>query len=130
MSVQLNHHIVAVKDKHASAQFWADMLGMEVRGEFGPFVQVRTANQVDLDFAAASPEAEISPHHYAFLVSEDEFDATFAKIQQRGLTYWPEPHGDRVNEINHNDGGRGVYFRDPDGHFLEILTVPYGGWEN
>ncbi|MFJ4202439.1 VOC family protein [Streptomyces sviceus] len=69
---------------------------------------------------------EITPQHYAFLVAEDDFGTIFARIQQAGLTYWADPSHHRPGEINHNDGGRGAYFDDPDGHRLEILTRPYG----
>ena len=68
------------------------------------------------------------PQHYAFLVTEDDFDQIYGRILERGIEHYPEPHFGRKNEINHNDGGRGVYWCDPSGHFLEILTVPYGGW--
>ena len=70
----------------------------------------------------------VHPQHYAFLVTDDDFDQIYGRIVERGIEYYPEPHFGRTNEINHNDGGRGVYWCDPSGHFLEILTVPYGGW--
>ncbi|MFE0536083.1 VOC family protein [Streptomyces nigra] len=125
MTVRLDHTIVAAHDKQASARFLADVLGLEVGPHYGPFVPVRIPNGVTLDFLD-SPGA-VTPQHYAFLVSEDEFDAIFARIRQAGLTYWADPHHRRPGEINRNDGGRGVYFEDPVGHSLEILTVPYGG---
>ncbi|MFJ5058209.1 VOC family protein [Streptomyces nigra] len=125
MTVRLDHTIVAAHDKQASARFLADVLGLEVGPRYGPFVPVRIPNGVTLDFLD-SPGA-VTPQHYAFLVAEDEFDAIFARIRQAGLTYWADPHHRRPGEINRNDGGRGVYFEDPVGHSLEILTVPYGG---
>lgn len=125
MAVELNHTIVYAEDKLASAEFLADLLGLGTT-RFGPFVQVTTTNGVGLDFATA-PKGDIVSQHYAFLVSEEEFDAAFAKIRAQGLTYWADP-GHRVEgEINRNDGGRGVYFLDPSGHNLELITVPYGG---
>ncbi|BCK57009.1 VOC family protein [Nocardia wallacei] len=129
MSIQFNHTIVGCRDNRKSAEFWADILGLTVGAQWGPFVPVVVANGVTFDFAAVPPHVtEIQPQHYAFLVSEPEFDAGLAKIQERGLTYWADPRQQHEGEINHNDGGRGVYFQDLDGHFLEMLTVPYGGW--
>lgn len=124
MGVQLNHTIVAAGDRRSSAAFLADLLGLEAPKPFGPFIVVELANGVNLDFADA--DGEIAPQHYAFLVSEAEFDEIFGRIQARALAYWADPHGRRPGEINHNDGGRGVYFPDPDGHILEIITRPYG----
>lgn len=88
-----------------------------------------TANGITFDFANVPPfVTEIQPQHYAFLVSEDEFDIAYGKIRRYGMTHWADPQQHAVNEINHNDGGRGVYFLDPNGHYLELITVPYGGW--
>ncbi|MFI9626062.1 VOC family protein [Streptomyces sp. NPDC052042] len=127
MSVELNHTIVHARDKRESAEFLAAILGLEVGEEWGPFLPLSTANGVTLDFASASEES-IATQHYAFLVSEAEFDAAFARIQERGITYYADPHRERPGEINHNDGGRGVYFLDPVGHAMEIITRPYGGF--
>jgi catechol 2,3-dioxygenase-like lactoylglutathione lyase family enzyme len=124
MSVQLNHTIVVAHDKEASARFLADLLGLEVSPEFGPFTPVEIPNGVTLDYMDTS--GSITPQHYAFLVSEDDFDAIFARVRAAGLTYWADPYHRRPGEINHNDGGRGTYFDDPNGHNLEILTRPYG----
>ncbi|MDI9831539.1 MULTISPECIES: VOC family protein [unclassified Streptomyces] len=125
MTVRLDHTIVAAHDQQASARFLADILGLEVGPRYGPFVPVAIPNGVTLDFLD-SP-GTVTPQHYAFLVSDDEFDAIFGRIQRAGLTYWADPQHRRPGEINRNDGGRGAYFEDPDGHNLEILTVPYGG---
>lgn len=125
MSVQLNHTIVSARDSGASARFLAEILGLDEPVPFGPFMAVATANDVTLDFMDS--DEEITPQHYAFLISEAEFDEIFGRIQQRGLDYWADPGRRRSQEINTNDGGRGVYFTDPDGHFLEIITRPYGG---
>ena len=92
---------------------------------FGPFIPVPIPNGVTLDFADLG-DGPVTPQHYAFLVSEDEFDAIFGRIKDRALPYWADPHHSRANEINTNDGGRGLYWEDPDGHNLEILTRPYG----
>lgn len=124
MAVQLNHTIVAATDSQASARFVADILGLPQPSTFGPFVTVETANGVTLDFIDS--DEPITSQHYAFLISETEFDEIFGRIQQRGLSFWADPGRRRRGEINTNDGGRGVYFEDPDGHFLEIITRPYG----
>ncbi|MFD7666244.1 VOC family protein [Streptomyces sp. NPDC059788] len=126
MSVQLNHTIIHSRDNRESAAFLAHILGLEVGTEWGPFIPVDTANGVTLDFATI-PAESIAMQHYAFLISEEEFDTAFARIQQAGLTYFADPHGKQPGEINHNDGGRGVYFFDPAGHAMEIITRPYGG---
>ena len=125
MAVELNHTIVAARDKVASAEYVANLLGLEVHPQFGPFIPVATRNGVTLDFMDAGGEP-ITPQHYAFLVSEGEFDAIFARIKQAGITYYADPAHQHVNEINHNDGGRGTYFDDLNGHRLEIITRPYG----
>ncbi|MFJ8107086.1 VOC family protein [Streptomyces sp. NPDC096132] len=124
MNVQLNHTIVAAHDKRASARFLADILGLEVSEPYGPFVPVAIPNGVTLDYQ--DTEEDITPQHYAFLVSEKDFDAIFGRVREAGLTYWADPFHRRPDEINHNDGGRGAYFDDPNGHRLEILTRPYG----
>ncbi|MEU8582435.1 VOC family protein [Streptomyces sp. L500] len=127
MPVQLNHTIVAAKNNRESAEFFAHLFGLEVGEGWGPFIPVVLANGVTLDFANVPPGAPFAPQHYAFLVSEEEFDAAFARIKEAGLTYWADPRQQKPMEINHNDGGRGVYFPDPYGHYMEIITRPYGG---
>lgn len=125
MAVQLNHTIVNVPDKHESATFVAEILGRPAPTSFGPFAVVELDNGVSLDFA----DDHGPPHsqHYAFLVSESEFDEIFGRIKARGLTYWADPFRRRAGEFNTNDGGRGVYWEEPGGgHFLEIITRPYG----
>lgn len=125
MGVELNHTIVHARDRHASAAFLAEILGLSAPTTFGPFVVVQTANGVSLDFA--DHPGEIRGQHYAFLVGEDDFDAILGRIVDRGLTYWADPYHRRANAINTNDDGRGLYWPDPDGHNLEIITRPYGG---
>lgn len=126
MTVQLNHTIIASKDPEGAAVWFAEVLGLDAPERFGPFWQVSTGNQVNLDFGWHDPDDEIAAQHYAFLIDEDEFDAIFGRIVERGIDYYADPAGLRRGEINHNDGGRGVYFPNPDGHWLEILTRPYG----
>lgn len=124
MSIQLNHTIVHARDSLASATFLSDILGLAAPVRFGPFHGVELDNGVTLDFL--SHDGDITVEHYAFLVSEEEFDAIFGRIRQRGLPYWADPGHQHPGKINHNDGGRGLYWNDPDGHYLEIITRPYG----
>jgi catechol 2,3-dioxygenase-like lactoylglutathione lyase family enzyme len=123
MTVKLNHTIVHSRDKHASAKFMAEILGLSAPVPFGPFMGVQTGNEVTLDFLET--DEDITIEHYAFLISEAEFDAIFGRIRERGLPYWADPARTQPG-INTRDGGRGVYFEDPNGHVLEILTRPYG----
>ena len=124
MSAQLNHTIVWCRDKQASATFLTDVLGLPPASRFGPMLVVNLSNDVSLDFY--EKEGEISSQHYAFLIGEDAFDQSFERICSRDVRYWADPGKHRPGEINRNDGGRGVYFEDPDGHLLELLTRPYG----
>lgn len=124
MPAQLNHTIVAAHDPLESADFLSEILGLPAPAPYGHFLVVEAANGVSLDFMRT--EGEIPSQHYAFLITEDEFDQVFARVTERGLTYWADPAGRREGEINHGDGGRGFYFQDPSGHHLEVLTRPYG----
>ena len=124
MSIDLNHTIVHARDPQASAAFLAELLGRGVPVRFGPFFGVELDNRVTLDFIQADQELIIE--HYAFLVSEQEFDQIFGRIQARELPYWADPAHQQLGRINHHDGGRGVYWNDPNGHYLEIITRPYG----
>ena len=124
MSVDLNHTIVSCRDQHRSAAFLTEILGLPAATRFGRFLVVATDNGVSLDFAET--DAAITSQHYAFLTSEDEFTAIFERITERGIQYWADPRRSRPGEINRNDGGRGVYFADPDGHMMEVITRPYG----
>ena len=124
MPVDFNHTIVWAHDSEASATFLADILGLPAPKKWGPFQIVATGNGVSVDFM--DKEGKISMQHYAFLVSEVEFDQIFGRVQNQGLSYWADPARTKEGEINTNDGGRGVYFTDPNGHLLEVITRPYG----
>jgi catechol 2,3-dioxygenase-like lactoylglutathione lyase family enzyme len=124
MAIELNHHIVWCRDQRTSAGFLTDLFGLPGAHAWGPFLIVEMANGVSLDYHEV--DGEIASQHYAFLVSEAEFDTIFGRIVDRGLDHWADPMKHEAQAINHNDGGRGVYFEDPDGHFLEIITRPYG----
>jgi extradiol dioxygenase family protein len=124
MAVKLNHTIVHARDKRESAVFFAEVFGLSKPTPFGPFLDVEVANEVTLAFTETDQEIQIQ--HYAFLVSEAEFDEIFGRVTARGLDYWADPAHRRKGEINRRDGGRGVYFNDPAGHYLEIITRRYG----
>lgn len=124
MTIRLDHTIVFSRDKQASSTFFADLFGLPAPVPFGPFLVVELGNEVSLDFY--DEEGQGTPQHYAFLVGEDEFDQIFGRIEQRGLAFWADPAHRLSGEINTHDGGRGVYFDDPSGHMLEIITRPYG----
>jgi catechol 2,3-dioxygenase-like lactoylglutathione lyase family enzyme len=126
MAVELNHTIVHARDRRASAEFFTSIMGLPPASPlFGHFENVDVANGVSLDFMDV--EGDVVQQHYAFLVSETDFDEIFGRIRERGVRHWADPGQTRPGEINTNDGGRGVYFEDPDGHLLEIITRPYGG---
>lgn len=126
MTVSFNHTIVAAHDQRESAEFLAELFGLPAPEPFGHFLVVGLDHGASLDYTEVAASEQIHPQHYAFLVSEEEFDAIYHKIATRGLKHWADPRGDRPGEINHRDGGRGVYFDDPAGHRMEILTRPYG----
>jgi catechol 2,3-dioxygenase-like lactoylglutathione lyase family enzyme len=125
MAVEFNHTIIWARDSKASARFLAEILGLPAPATWGPFEVVKTTNGVSLDFMNRTEE--IHSRHFAFLVSESEFDEIFGRIRAGGLPYWADPARSETGQINHHDGGRGVYFEDPNGHLLEIITRPYGG---
>jgi catechol 2,3-dioxygenase-like lactoylglutathione lyase family enzyme len=124
MGVQLNHTIVWANDPEASAAFLADILGLPGPRRFMHFQVVDMENGVSLDFM--QQDGKIALQHYAFLVSEADFDAIFCRVKDRGLDYWADPARTMPGQINTHFGGRGVYFKDPNGHLLEIITAPYG----
>lgn len=121
MPIELNHTIIPSQDKQAAAEFLADILGLDPPTTFGHFVCLETANGVSLDY---DNRDRFDPGHYAFLVSEEEFDRIFARVTDRGLDYWADPGHHQPKVINGN--GRGFYFEDPSGHNMEVLTRPYG----
>jgi catechol 2,3-dioxygenase-like lactoylglutathione lyase family enzyme len=133
MTIRLDHTIVPAKDKAASAEFFAEIFGLTVKSSY--FAQVQINESLTLDFAdERGPEGEpdfnpatIQNHHYAFHVSDAEFDAIFARVRDKGLAYGSGPFSHTDGEINTRRGGRGFYFEDPNGHLLEIMTVPETG---
>jgi catechol 2,3-dioxygenase-like lactoylglutathione lyase family enzyme len=133
MTIRLDHTIVPTRDKLAAARFFAEIFGLTVKP--GHFAQVQVNESLTLDFAD-QPErwggAGFDPRagqslHYAFHVSDPEFDAIFSRVKARGLAYGSDPHSHANGRINTRRGGRGFYFEDPDGHLLEVMTVPETG---
>ncbi|HMQ03649.1 MAG TPA: VOC family protein [Pyrinomonadaceae bacterium] len=124
MGAQLNHTIAWCSDKARSANFLSEILGLTEPRKFLHFLVVDLENDVSIDFFETTEP--IALQHFAFLVSEDDFDAALGRIRSMGLDFWADPGRSRPSEVNHNDGGRGVYLMDPDGHLLELITRPYG----
>ena len=124
MAIRLNHTIVAAHGKDAAALFLTEILGLPPPTLLGPFAVVQVGDDTSLDYMDS--DGDITSQHYAFLVSETEFDDIFARIRQRRLPYWADPGQEQRDQINGWDDGRGLYFEDPNGHLLEILTRPYG----
>jgi catechol 2,3-dioxygenase-like lactoylglutathione lyase family enzyme len=123
VAVQLNHTLVNVRDKQESAAFVAEVLGLAGPKPYGPFLVVQVDNDVSLDFIDVEV---LHPQHYAFLVSDAEFDEILDRIRARGLTFWADPFKQSAGSWNTDDGGRGLYWEEPSGHLLEIITRPYG----
>jgi catechol 2,3-dioxygenase-like lactoylglutathione lyase family enzyme len=124
VSARLDHTIVPASDKRVSADFLAAVLGIRAGEVWGPFVPVALANGVTLDFMDAR---DFESHHYAFLVDDEDFDPIFDRIRTAGTGFYADPGRSRPGQVNTRDGGRGVYFDDPDGHLMEVMTRPYGG---
>ena len=126
MTITLNHTIVPARDKEAAARFFARIFGLRFDvPPGGHFAPVRVNDTLTLDFADAGADAEPIPvQHYAFHVSDTEFDAILGRVQAAGLPFGSGPRSLEDGRLNDWNGGRGVYFRDPDGHILELMTVP------
>ncbi len=129
MAIELNHTVVGAVHAETSARWLAEMLGLEEPRPAGFFWQVRLANGVDLDFASVPGGEAVVPQHYAFLIGEDDFDAVHGRLLLGDHDIWADPRQRYPGQINHHDGGRGVYFLSNDGHYLEVITRPYGSGE-
>ena len=124
MAIQLNHTIVPARDKVESAKFFARIFGLRFdEGDVGYFAPLRMNDTLTFDFDDDLDDERFDVHHYAFKVSEAEFDAIFGRIRSEAIPYGSEPHSRNDMKINHRGGGHGVYFQDPNGHILELLTV-------
>jgi catechol 2,3-dioxygenase-like lactoylglutathione lyase family enzyme len=123
MGITFNHSILAAQDRNVSAQFFAELFGLAEPTHWGPFATVRLEDSVHLHFAEP-PVESIQVQHYAFLVDDERFDEIYGRILERSLEHWADPQREKPGQINTLNGGRGVYFLDPAGHGLEILTRP------
>ena len=124
MAIELNHTIINSADPEGGATWLAEVLGLDGPQHWCPFWEVKAANGINLDYHHA--DGDIQAQHYAFLISEDDFDGVFARLEERGVDHFADPGANRRGEINRNDGGRGMYFWSPDGHWMEVITRPYG----
>lgn len=125
--VRFDHTIIPASDKDRSARFFSEIFGLPEPIEAGHFLQVKLSDGRILDFA--EPGIEFPGQHFAFLVNDATFDAIVDRLRTRAIDHWADPQRRRPNEINNHHGGRGVYFLDPDGHYLEALTARYDGSE-
>ena len=133
MTIRLDHTIVPAEDKIASAEFFAHIFGLSVK--VGHFAQVQINESLTFDFGdERGPDGEPNPNaakvqiqHYAFHVSDKEFDEIFERVKAKGLSYGSGPFNRANNQLYHLRGGRGFYFEDPNGHLLEVMTVPETG---
>jgi extradiol dioxygenase family protein len=125
VAIQFNHTIVDAVDREEEATFFTEVMGLAPAHPFGHFLVADLAHDASLDFVQGEP-GDVLARHYAFLVSEDEFTEIHDRIVERDVDHWADPSRRRPGEINHNDGGRGVYFAGPSGHLYEIITRPYG----
>jgi catechol 2,3-dioxygenase-like lactoylglutathione lyase family enzyme len=119
MAITLNHTIVPARDKEASARFFAQIFGLQYDGPMSHFAPVRVNGELTMDFDNAE---SFERHHYAFHVSDEEFDAIFKRVQDAGISWGSDPRNLENRQLNSRKEGRGVYFRDPNGHVLELLT--------
>ena len=124
MTVELNHTIVHVRDRWAASREVGQVLGLPEATAYGPFAELRLDNGASLDFM--DEEGEIHGQHYAFLVGEEDFDGVLDRLRDSGRQWWADPFRRRPQEVNTQDGGRGLYWEGPDGHWLEVITRPYG----
>ena len=120
MAILLNHTIVPARDKEAAARWFAHIFGLDYTGTYSHFAPVRVNDDLTLDFDS---DRAFESHHYAFKVSDQEFDQIFGRIKDEGVVYGSGPGALGNMQINHRRGGRGFYFRDPDGHVLEVMTA-------
>ncbi|GEM48335.1 VOC family protein [Deinococcus cellulosilyticus] len=125
MTIRFNHSIIAARDRTVSAAFYARVLGLPEPTTWGPFSFVMLDDHAHLQFATVPEGADIHMQHYAFLVDDESFDQIYERLLHAGLEQWADPQMQFSGQINTNHGGRGVYFKDPAGHGLEVITRPY-----
>ncbi|MEU6164387.1 VOC family protein [Streptomyces tanashiensis] len=124
MAVTFNHTIIASKNRDASARFFRELLEIPEAPSWGPFLNIQLADGVLLQFAEP-PVDSIQMQHYAFLVDDELFDRAYQRLCEDGVEHWADPQMRRPGETNSGHGGRGVYFKDPSGHAIELITRPY-----
>ncbi|WP_106401104.1 VOC family protein [Actinocorallia populi] len=124
MTVTFNHTIIVSKDRNESALFFRELFDLPETLSWGPFTNVRLDEGVLLQFAEP-PVEEIQMQHYAFLLDDDLFDRAYARLKDRGIEHWADPQMKLSGQTNTEHGGRGVYFKDPSGHAIELITRPY-----
>ncbi|MEW1635410.1 VOC family protein [Streptomyces sp. NPDC093801] len=123
MTATFNHTIIAAKDRNESARFYRDLLEVADAPSWGPFANIQLADGVLLQFA--EPPVEIQMQHYAFLLDDELFDRAYGRLCDQGVAHWADPQMRRPGEVNTEHGGRGLYVRDPAGHYVELITRPY-----
>jgi len=121
MTIILNHTIVPARDRQASAEFFARIFGLQADEKHGHFAPVRVNDTLTLLF---DEDSSFESHHLAFHVSDAEFDQIFQRLRDAKLAYGSAPWSLEDGKLNDWNGGRGVYFKDPNGHVLELMTVP------
>ncbi|WP_369148228.1 VOC family protein [Streptomyces sp. R44] len=123
MAVTFNHTIIASKNRDESARFFRELLELPEAPSWGPFLNIQLADGVLLQFA--EPPVDIQMQHYAFLLDDELFDRAYQRLCEGGVEHWADPQMQRPGETNTEHGGRGVYFKDPSGHAIELITRPY-----
>jgi len=123
MTITFNHTIIAAIDRNESARFYRELFELPEAPSWGPFTNILLDEGVLLQFA--EPPVEIQMQHYAFLVDDGLFDRAHRRLHRCGVEHWADPQMTRPGETNTEHGGRGVYFKDPAGHGLEMITRPY-----
>lgn len=123
MPATFNHTIIASADRHASARFYLELIEATPAPSWGPFTNILLDGGVMLQFA--EPPVEIQMQHYAFLVDDELFDRAYSRLVAWEITHWADPQMTQPGETNNGHGGRGVYFKDPAGHAIELITRPY-----
>jgi len=118
-----NHTIIASRDREESARFFRDLLEVDEAPSWGVFTNIQLDDGVLIQFA--EPPVDIQMQHYAFLIDDELFDRAYRRLLDAGIEHWADPHMQRPGETNTEHGGRGVYFKDPSGHAIELITRPY-----
>jgi catechol 2,3-dioxygenase-like lactoylglutathione lyase family enzyme len=127
MTIRLDHTIVPAKDKQEAAALFAELFGLTVKPRPGYFAQVQINESLTFDFADAVEFEDPTAHHYAFHVSDDEFEGIWSRVKAKGMGWGNAPDNSANGKLYHLRGGRGFYFRSPDGHLLEVMTVQETG---